>query len=58
MSNPKFNIETLTELGIGTAIVIARVCARWKIVGIRHFRVDDYLIVVALVSWDNFRRLS
>ncbi|RDW60537.1 hypothetical protein BP6252_11920 [Coleophoma cylindrospora] len=46
-----FQIETWTELGIGFLIVILRICARWKIVGIRNFRVDDYLIILALLLW-------
>jgi hypothetical protein len=51
MASREFQIETWTELGVAAVAVIARVCARWKMVGFRNFRVDDYLIVLCLVSW-------
>lgn len=45
-----FNREAFTLLGIGTAIVGLRTYARISMVGIRRLMLDDYLMVLALVS--------
>lgn len=45
-----FNREAFTLLGVGTAIVGLRTYARISMVGIRRLMLDDYLMVLALVS--------
>jgi hypothetical protein len=50
MTHRNFLIEIWTELAIGAVIVFIRLCARLKAVRIRSLRVDDYLMVVLLVS--------
>jgi len=45
-----FNREAFTLLGVGTAIVSLRTYARISMVGIRRLMLDDYLMVLALVS--------
>lgn len=51
MSDPvkDFKIESWTLFGCGTIIVIVRLIARWRAVGIRHFAADDYLMILAIV---------
>ena len=51
MSHRAFEIESWTELAVGSIVVALRICARTNVVGVRNFRVDDYLIVVLLVSF-------
>jgi len=45
-----FNREAFTLLGVGTAVVALRTYARVSMVGIRRLMLDDYLMVLALVS--------
>lgn len=45
-----FNREAFTLLGVGTAIVGLRSYARISMVGFRRLMLDDYLMVLALVS--------
>jgi hypothetical protein len=42
--------EPWVLLSIGAAFVVLRLCARWSKVGLRQFELDDYLMVVFLVS--------
>lgn len=55
MSSVAFEAETWSELGIGFVVVFLRVWARWKTVGVRNFRLDDYLVVLVLVSLRDFQ---
>lgn len=50
MTPNSYQIEAWAELGAGCLFVLARTCARWKIVGLRKFRADDYLIILMMVS--------
>ena len=45
-----FNKEAFTLLGVGTTVVALRTYARFTSVGIRNFMLDDYLMILALVS--------
>ena len=51
MSHRAFEIESWTEFAVGSIVVALRIYARSYVVGVRNFRVDDYLIVVMLVSF-------
>lgn len=50
MSNKAFQIELWTEFGTGCLFVILRTGARIKMVGVRNFRLDDYLIILMMVN--------
>lgn len=43
-------VEIFTLYSIGTCMVIARVVSRTKLVGVRGWHPDDYLIFVSWVS--------
>ena len=46
-----FTKEAFTLLGVAACTVVLRTIWRWRSVGgIRHFKADDYLMWVALVS--------
>ena len=52
-----FNREAFTLLGVGTMVIGVRTLARLKTVkSIRHFAMDDYLMLFAAVS-AQFRNL-
>ncbi len=42
--------EPWVLLSLGTAFVLLRLYARWSKVGIRQFQLDDYLMIVFVVS--------
>ena len=42
--------EAFTLLAIGVTIVALRTYARWSLVGVRNFMLDDYLMILAVVS--------
>lgn len=46
-----FNTEAFTLLGVAIAIIGLRTTARWIMVGPKGFQADDYLMMVACVSW-------
>jgi hypothetical protein len=45
-----FTIEAWTYLGVDLLLVLLRLLARWKTVGLRGLAVDDFLMVIAVVS--------
>ena len=45
-----FTKEAFTLLGVGVAVVALRTYARFTSVGIRNFMLDDYLMLLAVVS--------
>lgn len=45
-----FTKEAFTLLGVGVAVVALRTYARLTSVGIRNFMLDDYLMLLAVVS--------
>lgn len=45
-----FNKEAFTLLGVGVAVVGLRTYARITSVGIRNFKLDDYMMLLAIVS--------
>ena len=61
-------VETWVLYAVATCIIILRIFTRAKMVGMRHFKPDDYLVVVSWVSaggsfvailcTDNLQRLS
>lgn len=53
MSDPiqDYKIEAWTLFAIGGLVVFVRLYARWKVVGFSNFCLDDYLMVLALVSY-------
>lgn len=55
MSNSSFVAEAFTLLGVGLSIIGLRTSLRYKQVGFRKFQADDYLIIVAAVSFLNPR---
>lgn len=42
--------EALTLSAVAMVLVSLRLIARWKKVGLKNFKADDYLMVVAYVS--------
>ena len=44
-----FTKEAFTLLGVGIVVVTLRTYARWSLVGIQRFMLDDYLMVLAVV---------
>jgi len=44
-------IETWALYSAGSLIILLRIICRWRMIGVRYFQVDDYLIVVAWVSF-------
>lgn len=44
-----YEIESFTLLGIALLVVALRTGSRIKLVGIRHFEADDYLVLVGAV---------
>lgn len=50
MPAPEALIETWTLYAFGTVFIGLRAFARTKLVGVRGYRLDDYLIWVAWVS--------
>jgi hypothetical protein len=50
MSSKSLDVEIWTELGVGYLFVIGRIIARWKMVGVRNFRPDDYLVMLMIVG--------
>lgn len=53
-----FQKEAWTEYGIGVIILLLRLFARLKVVGIRNWQGDDYFSVVALIFWTVCTNLS
>ena len=45
-----FTKEAFTLLGVGIGVVALRTYARFTSVGIRNFMLDDYLMLLAVVS--------
>ena len=45
-----FTKEAFSLLGVGIVIVTLRTYARWTLVGIRQFMLDDYLMILAVVK--------
>lgn len=45
-----FTKEAFTLLGVGVAVVGLRTYARVTSVGVRNFMLDDYLMLLAIVS--------
>jgi hypothetical protein len=48
----KTNIELWTLYGIGVAFTILRTYSRVRAVGLRHLRLDDYLMWIGIVCSD------
>ncbi|KAL8686621.1 MAG: hypothetical protein Q9218_006981, partial [Villophora microphyllina] len=46
-----FTKEAFTLLGVGVTVVALRTYARFKMVGIRKFMLDDYLMLLAVVVY-------
>lgn len=46
-----FNTEAFTLLGVAIVVIGLRTTARWIMVGPKGFQADDYLMLVACVSW-------
>ncbi|KAL4770625.1 hypothetical protein BDW60DRAFT_208999 [Aspergillus nidulans var. acristatus] len=46
-----FQKEAWTEYGIGVVVLLLRLFARLKVVGIRNWQGDDYFSIVALIFW-------
>lgn len=42
--------ELFVLLGIGLAVILVRLYARWEAVGFSGWEADDYLMIVAMVS--------
>lgn len=47
----RFLTESWSYLGTAAIFVFLRTFARWKVVGFRNFKPDDYLMFFALVSF-------
>ncbi|KAJ5622430.1 hypothetical protein N7528_005662 [Penicillium herquei] len=41
------NVESWTLLSLALAVIIVRIAVRWKLVGLRNFQLDDYLMPLA-----------
>ncbi|KAB8071482.1 hypothetical protein BDV29DRAFT_197345 [Aspergillus leporis] len=46
-----FQTEAWAEYGIGTVVILLRIFARFKVVGIRNWQGDDYFAFVTLAFW-------
>lgn len=46
-----FQVEGWVEWSLGVAIILLRLYARWKAVGFKGWKGDDYFSVIALVLW-------
>ncbi|RPB21961.1 hypothetical protein L211DRAFT_789466 [Terfezia boudieri ATCC MYA-4762] len=46
-----FTIEVFTLWGVSAVVIGIRTYARWSIVGIRKFQVDDYLMIIACMIY-------
>ncbi|KAF7155856.1 hypothetical protein CNMCM5623_008736 [Aspergillus felis] len=46
-----FQKEAWTEYGIGVLIILGRIFARWKVVGVKNWQGDDYFAIAALIFW-------
>lgn len=46
---PTFLKESWSYLGVAACFVLLRTFARWKTVGFRNFKPDDFLMFLALV---------
>ncbi|KAK9561765.1 hypothetical protein V6Z79_004617 [Aspergillus fumigatus] len=46
-----FQKEAWTEYGIGVLIILGRIFARWKVVGVKNWQGDDYFAILALLFW-------
>jgi hypothetical protein len=46
-----FQKEAWTEYGIGTVIILLRILARAKVVGVKNWQGDDYFTIIALLFW-------
>ncbi|EAW12317.1 uncharacterized protein ACLA_062820 [Aspergillus clavatus NRRL 1] len=46
-----FQTEAWTEYGLGVVIILGRIFARWKIVGIKNWQGDDWFSIVSLMFW-------
>ncbi|KAK3312087.1 hypothetical protein B0H66DRAFT_505538 [Apodospora peruviana] len=44
-------IETWTLYAFGTLVIFARIVCRWRMIGIYNFKPDDYLIVLAWITY-------
>jgi len=51
MGAPAALIETWALYTFGSLVILARIVCRWRMIGIYNFKPDDYLIVLAWVSW-------
>ena len=50
MALNSFTTEAFTLLAVGTIVVLLRTYTRMSLVGIRRFMLDDYLMILAVVS--------
>ncbi|ETS77326.1 hypothetical protein PFICI_11200 [Pestalotiopsis fici W106-1] len=46
-----FQVEGWVEWSLGVAIILLRLYARWKAVGFKGWKGDDYFSVLALILW-------
>ncbi|KAI0144728.1 hypothetical protein BJ166DRAFT_77072 [Pestalotiopsis sp. NC0098] len=46
-----FQVEGWVEWSLGVAILLLRLYARWKAVGFKGWKGDDYFSIIALVLW-------
>ncbi|KAL2857359.1 hypothetical protein BJY01DRAFT_202662 [Aspergillus pseudoustus] len=51
MPSTPFQTEAWTEYSIGVVVILFRLFARFKVVGIKNWQGDDYFSIVALVFW-------
>lgn len=56
-SNP-FITEAFALLGVALTVIILRTIARATSVGVRHFQLDDYVMLLAGVSLTALYRLN
>ncbi|KAJ0423569.1 hypothetical protein BJY00DRAFT_321698 [Aspergillus carlsbadensis] len=46
-----FQTEAWTEYSIGVVVILFRLFARFKVVGVKNWQGDDYFSIVALIFW-------
>ncbi|RDW68980.1 uncharacterized protein DSM5745_08740 [Aspergillus mulundensis] len=46
-----FQKEAWTEYGVGVLVLLLRIFARLRVVGIKNWQGDDYFAIVALIFW-------
>ncbi|KAL4885798.1 hypothetical protein BJY04DRAFT_179217 [Aspergillus karnatakaensis] len=46
-----FQKEAWTEYGIGVVVILFRLFARFKVVGIKNWQGDDYFSIISLIFW-------